>query len=150
LQYQTVTIGGYAAYYYKVNTRLNLKPGRGINMTTVLIVDDAAFIRVRLKQLLIANGFDVVGEAENGKVALEKIEILRPDIVTLDITMPEMDGLECMIEIKKMHYMPAVIMISAMGQESFVKKAILAGAKGFLVKPYKDEVVLKNLNKFKK
>jgi len=119
-------------------------------MTTVLIVDDAAFIRVRLKQLLIANGFDVVGEAENGKVALEKIEILRPDIVTLDITMPEMDGLECMIEIKKMHYMPVVIMISAMGQESFVKKAILAGAKGFLVKPYKDEVVLKNLNKFKK
>jgi len=119
-------------------------------MTTVLIVDDAAFIRARLKQLLIANGFDVVGEAENGKVALEKIKMFRPDIVTLDITMPEMDGLECMIEIKKMNYMPAVIMISAMGQESFVRKAILSGAKGFLVKPYKDEVVLKNLYKFKK
>lgn len=119
-------------------------------MTTVLIVDDAAFIREQLKQLLQNNGFEVVGEAENGKVALRKIRELSPDIVTLDITMPEMDGLECMIEIKKMDYLPTVIMISAMGQESFVQKAILSGAKGFLVKPYKSEVVLSNLNKFKK
>jgi len=119
-------------------------------MTRVLIVDDAAFIRLQLKQLLSSNGFEVVGEAENGKVALRKIKELRPDIVTLDITMPEMDGLECMMEIKKMDYVPTVIMISAMGQEATVRKAILAGAKGFLVKPYKSEVVIKNLNKFKK
>jgi len=70
-------------------------------MTKVLIVDDAAFIRAQLKQLLIENGFEVVGEAENGKVALEKIKELKPDIVTLDITMPEMNGIECMAEIKK-------------------------------------------------
>ena len=119
-------------------------------MTKVLIVDDALFIRQQLKLLLENNDFEVVGEAENGKVALEKIKELRPDIVTLDITMPIMDGIECMMEIKKMDYLPVVIMISAMGQESYVKKAILYGAKGFLVKPYKSEIVIKNLNKFKK
>lgn len=119
-------------------------------MTKVLIVDDAAFIRLQLKKLLEDNNFEVVGEAENGKVALRKIKELRPDIVTLDITMPEMDGLECMMEIKKMDYMPTVIMISAMGQEAYVQKAILNGAKGFLVKPYKAEVVISNLNKFRK
>lgn len=119
-------------------------------MTKVLIVDDAAFIRLQMKQLLEENGFEVVGEAENGKVALKKISELRPDIVTLDITMPEMDGIECMAEIKKLDYVPTVIMISAMGQERFVCKAIMNGAKGFVVKPYKREVLLDNLNKFKK
>lgn len=119
-------------------------------MTKVLIVDDAAFIRLQLKQLLQSNGFEVVGEAENGKVALNKIKELRPDIVTLDVTMPEMDGLECVMEMKKLDYMPTVIMISAMGQEGVVQKAIMNGAKGFLVKPYKPDVVINNLNKFKK
>lgn len=119
-------------------------------MTTVLIVDDAAFIRAQLKQLLQQNDFSVVGEAENGKVALKKIQELKPDIVTLDITMPEMDGIECMAEIKKMSYRPSVIMVSAMGQESYVQKAILNGAKGFIVKPYKPEVVINQLNKLKK
>lgn len=119
-------------------------------MTTVLIVDDAAFIRAQLKQLLVQNGFDVVGEAENGKVALRKIHELKPDIVTLDVTMPEMDGIACMAEIKKMDYMPIVIMVSAMGQETYVQKAIMNGAKGFIVKPYKPETVINHLNKFKK
>ncbi len=118
-------------------------------MAKVLIVDDSSFARIKLKQLLQKNGFEVVGEAENGKIALEKIRELRPDIVTLDITMQDMDGIECMSEIKKMDYMPTVIMVSAMGQEEFVKKAIMNGAKGFVVKPYKDEVVLQQLNKFK-
>lgn len=118
-------------------------------MTTVLVVDDAAFIRAQLKQLLEQNGFEVVGEAENGKVALKKILDLKPDIVTLDITMPEMDGITCMAEIKKMAYVPSVIMVSAMGQESYVQKAIMSGAKGFIVKPYKPEVVINQLNKFK-
>lgn len=119
-------------------------------MTKVLIVDDAAFIRLQLKNLLMQNDFEVVGEAENGKVALEKIRELNPDIITLDITMPEMDGIECMEEIKKMNYNPTVIMVSAMGQETFVQKAIMNGAKGFIVKPYKPEAVIKQLNKFKK
>ena len=119
-------------------------------MTTVLIVDDATFIRVQLKNLLEQNGFEVVGEAENGKVALKKILELKPDIVTLDITMPEMDGITCMAEIKKMAYMPSVIMVSAIGQESYVQKAIMSGARGFIVKPYKAEVVISQLSKFKR
>jgi len=118
-------------------------------MKRVLIVDDAGFIRVQLKQLLESNGFEVVGEAENGKVALKKIKELKPDIVTLDITMPEMDGIECMAEINKMEIKPTVIMISAMGQEVFVQKAIINGAKGFIVKPYKPDVVINYLNRFK-
>ncbi len=118
-------------------------------MTKVLIVDDAAFIRSHLKLLLESNGFEVIGEAENGKEALGKIQELRPDIVTLDITMPEMDGIECMLEINKMDYSPVVIMISALGQELAVQKAIMNGAKGFIVKPYKSEAVIKNLNKFR-
>jgi len=119
-------------------------------LTTVLIVDDAAFIRAQLKQLLTQNDFYVVGEAENGKVALKMIQEFKPDIVTLDITMPEMDGIECMTEIKKLNYMPTVIMVSSMGQETFVQKAIMNGAKGFIVKPYKPEVVINQLNKFRK
>ncbi len=99
-------------------------------MTTVLIVDDASFIRVQLKQLLKSNDFEVIGEAENGREALEKIKELKPDIVTLDITMPEMDGIQCMSEIKKLDYRPTVIMVSAMGQEAYVQEAILNGAKG--------------------
>jgi len=118
-------------------------------MKRVLIVDDAGFIRVQLKQLLESNGFEVVDEAENGKVALKKIKELKPDIVTLDITMPEMDGIECMAEINKMEIKPTVIMISAMGQEVFVQKAIINGAKGFIVKPYKPDVVINYLNRFK-
>lgn len=119
-------------------------------MTKVLIVDDAAFIRVQLKQLLTGNGFEVVGEAENGLEALQKIQELKPDLVTLDITMPEMDGIQCMAEISKMEHKPTVIMVSAMGQEAFVRQAIMNGAKGFIVKPYKPEVVLNQLNKYKK
>ncbi len=118
-------------------------------MTKVLIVDDAVFIRIQLKNLLESNGFEVVAEAENGKVALEKIREFSPDLVTLDITMPVMDGLECMKEIKKMDVVPTVIMVSALGQEKYVQQAILNGAKGFIVKPYKNESVIKNLNKFK-
>lgn len=119
-------------------------------MTKVLIVDDAAFIRMQLKQLLSQNNFEVIGEAENGLEALEKIRELKPDIVTLDITMPEMDGIECMAEINKMPEKPSVIMVTAMGQESNVHKAVMNGAKGFIVKPYTPEVVLKQLEKLRK
>jgi len=119
-------------------------------MTKVLIVDDAAFIRNQLRKLLEEHDFEVVGEAENGKVALEKVKELKPDIVTLDITMPVMDGIECMAEIHKMDYKPNVVMISAQGQEALVQEAIMHGAKDFIIKPYKPEVVLKHLNQFRK
>lgn len=119
-------------------------------MTTVLIVDDAVFIRAQLKQLLTENDFMVVGEAGDGMEALRKIKELKPDIVTLDITMPEMDGIECLTEINKLDYKPTVVMVSAMGQEAFVQKAVINGAKDYIIKPYKPEVVIKHLNKFRK
>ncbi len=119
-------------------------------MTKVLIVDDAAFIRMQLKQLLIQNNYDVVGEAQNGIEALEKIQTLNPDIVTMDITMPEMDGIECMAEINKLQCKPSVIMVSAMGQAEHVQRAVMNGAKGFIVKPYKPEIVLKQLDKLRR
>lgn len=119
-------------------------------MTKVLIVDDSTFIRLALKKLLEQNEFEVVGEAENGKVALKKIQEFKPDIVTLDITMPVMNGLECLDEIKKLDEKPTVIIVSAMGQEANVKKAIMNGAKGFIVKPYQSDAVVKQMHGFRK
>ncbi|MBC3797902.1 response regulator [Acetobacterium tundrae] len=118
-------------------------------MTKILIVDDSAFARIQLRKLLESNGFDVIDEAKNGRIALRKIRVLRPDLVTMDISMPEMDGLECMKEIKKMDYLPTVIMISAIGEEEYVQQAILNGAKDFLVKPYKKKELIKNLNRYR-
>ncbi len=117
-------------------------------MKRVMIVDDAAFMRISIKNMLTKNGFDVVGEAENGKVAVQKYDELKPDIVTLDITMPEMDGLQALKEIMKMDPGANVIMISAMGQESMVRDAVMSGAKGFIVKPFKEDVILAAFSKF--
>jgi two-component system chemotaxis response regulator CheY len=118
-------------------------------MTKVLVVDDAGFMRNALKLLLEKNGFIVCGEAENGKIAIEKYEELKPDIVTMDITMPEKTGLEALQDIMKKDPNAKIIMVSALGQESFVRESVLAGAKGFIVKPFKEEAILKALEKFK-
>ncbi len=117
-------------------------------MKRVLVVDDAAFMRVSIKNMITKSGFEVVGEAENGLVAVQKYTELKPDIVTLDITMPEMTGLEALKEIMKIDPSAVVIMCSALGQESMVREAVMAGAKGFVVKPFKEEVILAALNKF--
>ncbi|QAA31042.1 response regulator [Clostridium manihotivorum] len=116
-------------------------------MKKILIVDDAAFMRMTLKAILERNGFEVVGEAVNGVDAVNKYMLLKPDIVTMDITMPEMDGVEALAEIKKKDPAAKVVMISALGQETWVKKAVMLGAKGFVVKPYKEEYVVETLNK---
>ena len=116
-------------------------------MKTVLIVDDAAFMRMSIKMTLEKNGFEVVGEAENGKKAIGKYNELKPDIVTMDITMPEMDGIEALKAIKKSDPEATVIMASAMGQETLVKEAILAGAKSFVVKPFSKDIFIKALEK---
>lgn len=116
-------------------------------MKKVLIVDDAAFMRISLKNILEKAGYEVVGEAENGINAIKKYKELSPDIVTMDITMPEMDGVQALKEIKKSDANAKVIMISAMGQESYVKDAVMAGAKGFIIKPWKEETVLSALSK---
>jgi two-component system chemotaxis response regulator CheY len=115
-------------------------------MKKVLIVDDAAFMRVSIKNMLTKNGYEVVGEAENGKIALQKYQDLGPDVVTMDITMPEMDGLTSLKKILELDPGANVVMISAMGQESMVREAVLSGAKGFIVKPFKEDVITAALN----
>ena len=115
--------------------------------TKVLIVDDAAFMRMMLKDILSKNGFDVVGEAENGKEAVTKYEELKPDIVTMDITMPEMDGIAAVKEIKEKHSDAKVVMVSAMGQQAMVIEAIRSGAADFIVKPFQPDRVLEALGK---
>ena len=102
-------------------------------MKRVLIVDDASFMRMSIKNMLANYDFEIVGEAENGVMAIEKYKELQPDIVTMDITMPEMDGLEALREIKKIDPGASVVMVSALGQEARMKEAIIYGAKGFIV-----------------
>ncbi|CAN7616595.1 response regulator [Paenibacillus sp. LjRoot153] len=111
-------------------------------MAKILIVDDAAFMRMMLKDILTKGGHEVVGEAENGLVAIQKYQELKPDIVTMDITMPEMEGVEAVKEIKKKDANAKIVMCSAMGQQGMVVQAIQAGAKDFIVKPFQGDRVL--------
>lgn len=118
-------------------------------MKRVLIVDDAAFMRVSIKNMLSRHNYEIVGEAENGKAAVMKYKELKPDIVTMDITMPDMDGLTSLKEILAIDPSANVIVVSAMGQENMVREAVLLGAKGFVVKPFKEDTILaalKNLD----
>ena len=110
-------------------------------MPKILIVDDAAFMRMNVKNILSKEGFEDILEAENGEEAVQKYKEEDPDLVTLDITMPQMDGLEALKKIKKYDSEANVIMCSAMGQQSMVIEAIEAGAKDFVVKPFdKDKI----------
>ncbi|GIO41825.1 MULTISPECIES: response regulator [Paenibacillus] len=113
----------------------------------ILIVDDAAFMRMMIRDILTKNGFEVVGEAQDGAQAVEKFKELRPDLVTMDITMPEMDGIAALKEIKNMDANARVIMCSAMGQQAMVIDAIQAGAKDFIVKPFQADRVIEAINK---
>lgn len=114
-------------------------------MVRVLIVDDAAFMRMNIKGILERNGFIVVGEAGNGIEALSQYKEYKPDIVTMDISMPEMTGIEAVKEIKKYDPQAKIVMVTAMGKENLVMEAIMNGAKSFLVKPFKEEQVVKTL-----
>jgi len=116
-------------------------------MASVLIVDDAAFMRMMIRDILTKNGLEVAGEAENGQAALEKFKELKPDLVTMDITMPEMDGITALKEILAMDGKAKVVMCSAMGQQAMVIEAIQAGAKDFIVKPFKPERVIDAISK---
>jgi two-component system chemotaxis response regulator CheY len=113
----------------------------------ILIVDDAAFMRMMIKEILTNYGFEVVGEAHDGLMAIEKYKELRPNLVTMDITMPEMDGLTALKEIKKLDPEAKVIMCSAMGQQAMVIDAIQAGAKDFIVKPFQADRVIEVIKK---
>lgn len=114
---------------------------------TVMIVDDAAFMRMMLKDILTKNGFTVVGEAENGAVAVEKHAELHPKLTIMDITMPEMDGLQAVKEIRKRDPQACIVMCSAMGQQAMVIEAIQSGAKDFVVKPFQAERVIEAVKK---
>ena len=116
-------------------------------MKKVLIVDDAAFMRCAIKNMLQGNGFDVIGEAENGMEGILKYKELKPDIVTMDITMPVMSGMDALKSILEYDSKAKIVMISAMGQEHFVKEAVMQGAKSFIVKPFKEESIVLILNK---
>lgn len=114
---------------------------------SIMIVDDAAFMRMMIKDIVSKNGYDVVGEAQNGIEALELYTQFRPDIVTMDITMPEKDGISAVKDIMALDPSAKIIMCSAMGQQSLVMDAIKAGARDFLVKPFKPERVIQALDK---
>ncbi|WP_433749762.1 response regulator [Falsibacillus pallidus] len=113
----------------------------------ILIVDDAAFMRMMIKDILTKNGFEVVAEAADGSQAVEKYKELKPDLVTMDITMPEMDGITALKEIKKIDGSAKIIMCSAMGQQAMVIDAIQAGAKDFIVKPFQADRVIEAIQK---
>ena len=113
----------------------------------ILVVDDAAFMRMMIKDILVKNGYDVVGEASNGAEAVVRFRELEPDLVTMDITMPEMDGITALKEIKRSHPQARIIMCSAMGQQAMVLEAIQAGARDFVVKPFQADRVLDAVKK---
>lgn len=113
----------------------------------ILICDDAAFMRMMIKDILTKNGYNVVGEAENGLVGVEKYTELKPDLVLMDITMPEMDGINALKKIKEKDPGASVIMCSAMGQQAMVIESIQAGAKDFIVKPFQADRVLEAVKK---
>jgi two-component system, chemotaxis family, chemotaxis protein CheY len=116
-------------------------------MARVLIVDDAAFMRKMLGDVLAKGGHEVIGEGANGAEAITQFQSLRPDIMTLDITMPEKDGLAALREILTIEPTAKIVMCSALGQESKVLEAIKSGAKDFVVKPFQPDRVLDAIGK---
>ena len=114
---------------------------------TVMICDDAMFLRAALKKIIEAGDFEVIAEAANGMEAIQMYQKFRPDVVTMDITMPEMDGIEATKQITSFDPEAKIIMVSAMGQMVKVCEAIDAGAKDFIVKPFQAERVLEAVKK---
>ena len=116
-------------------------------MARIMICDDAAFMRMMIKDILTKNGYEIAAEAENGQKAVEKYPEAKPDLVLMDITMPEMDGIQALKKIKSIDPSANVIMCSAMGQQAMVIEAIQSGAKDFIVKPFQAERVLEAVKK---
>lgn len=116
-------------------------------MKRVLIVDDAMFIRNSLRIILEKHGYEVVGQAGDGEEAIEQYKTLKPDLVTMDVTMPKMDGLEALRNIRAFDVKASVIMVTAVGKEETVREAIMSGAKSFIVKPFNEDKVVKVFEK---
>jgi two-component system chemotaxis response regulator CheY len=115
-------------------------------MSKIMVVDDAQFMRMRITKLLTQHGYEVV-EAEDGEEAVQSYRSLKPDVVLMDIAMPHKDGLAALREIRRFDPQAKVIMLTALGQQAIVLRAMQAGAKDFLVKPYDPDQVMKVLNK---
>jgi two-component system, chemotaxis family, chemotaxis protein CheY len=113
-----------------------------VSSSTVLVCDDAVFMRTMVSDILSQAGFTVVGEAENGRQAVEKYQQLKPDLVTMDIIMPEMGGIEAVKKITQLDPGARILMCSAMGQQALVQEALQAGARDFVVKPFQPSRVL--------
>lgn len=116
-------------------------------MAKILLVDDAMFVRETIKKMIEAHGHIVVGEAENGEMAIERYRELQPELVLLDITMPGMSGVEALAKIKDIDSTAKVIICSSMGQQSIIAEAIQLGALDFIIKPFKEEQVMAALDK---
>lgn len=117
-------------------------------MAKLLLVDDAMFMRAALKKIVEESGHTVIAEAGTGKEAIEQYAATKPDIILMDITMPDMDGIEATTLIMKEHPEAKIIMVSAMGQMEMVVKAITAGAKDFVVKPVDAEKLRTCIRKY--
>lgn len=114
---------------------------------TLVIIDDATFMRSMIKRIISGNDdFDVIGEGENGIEAIELAKKLKPDLMTLDVTMPKMDGIDSIKGILKASPKTRILMISAMGQQSMMIEAVKAGAKDFIVKPFEESKIIEVLN----
>lgn len=114
-------------------------------MKTVLVVDDSRFMRASLKNLLTKSGYEVIAEAEDGEAAVEEYFKYKPDIVTMDITMPVMTGIEALRAIKSQDAQAKIVMVSSEGEKYYIKQAMISGAKYFIIKPFKEEMVMKIL-----
>lgn len=114
---------------------------------TILIVDDALFMRKMLKDILTQAGYEVTGEGEDGEDGYQKYKALRPDLVTMDITMPNLSGIEGAKKIHSEFPEANILMCSAMGQENMVVESLISGAKGFIVKPFKADKVIDSVQK---
>ena len=113
----------------------------------VLVVDDLAFMRDAIREILVQNGFEVIGEAENGEVAIRRYIESDPDVVLMDITMPVMDGLSALREIRRRDPEATVVMCSALGQQQYIIRAIHLGARDFIVKPFRPERIVSAIRK---
>jgi two-component system chemotaxis response regulator CheY len=115
-------------------------------MGTILIVDDTLFIRTLLKNIFTSGGHTIAGEAADGEDAVAKYKELKPDLVTMDVIMPKMNGIESLKAIKRIDPNARVIMCTAVGQEQMVKLAVRSGARGYIVKPFQASKVLEEVN----